>query len=285
MSVPIVPVNLTDPDVTRVLNSRPRWDASELAPYDETNFRQWNESLTDMFIIRGCKWLLQTSKVGDDELQEVGCVMLRKSVDESHWYILDTDTLAQGYATMTASHNKWLIANKPKLIQRLHECFRQAPTEAGTEYISRCQTILREYHKAECVYDISTELVSDLVAGMLPTYLPLKQQHCSVLAYTDVGSSVAAMVGIEETNAVSDQLSVGLANHDKPKQQVNNKAGGRHHDGRGSGYKGNKNVPRPRKEPSGHCPVCGAKGHWAKECPRKAKPTSEYIPPNTDTYT
>jgi hypothetical protein len=62
MSVPLVPVNVTDPDVTRVLHSRPRWDASELVRYDGTNFRQWNESLTDMFIIRGCKWLLQTSK-------------------------------------------------------------------------------------------------------------------------------------------------------------------------------------------------------------------------------
>jgi hypothetical protein len=79
MSVPIVPVSVTDPDVTRVLRSRPRWDAGELVRYDETNFRQWNESLTDMFIIRGCKWLLQTSKAGDDELQEGGCVMLRKS--------------------------------------------------------------------------------------------------------------------------------------------------------------------------------------------------------------
>jgi hypothetical protein len=133
--------------------------------------------------------------------------------------------------------------------------------------------------------DISTELVSHLVMGMPPTYAPLKQQHGSVLAYADVGYLMAAMVGIEEANKDSDQLFVGFANHDKPKQQVNNKAGGRHHGGRGSGYKGNKNVPRPRSEPSGHCLLCGAKGHWAKECFRKAKPTSEYIPPNTDTYT
>jgi hypothetical protein len=121
---------------------------------------------------------------------------------------------------MKAYHNKWLMANKPKLKQRLHEYFCQAPTESGTDYISRCQTVLLEYLKAGSVYDISTELVSDLVAGTLPTYLPLKQQHCSVLAYADVGSLMAAMVGIAEANKDSDQLFVGFANHDKPKQQV-----------------------------------------------------------------